>query len=120
MAQHNITGLQGEDRAAQYLLDKGYHIVARNWHNRGRKELDIVAVDGDTMVFVEVKTRRANSLTSPLEAINAAKIHRLALAAHSFIRINHITMNVRFDVIGITGALIEHIENAFFPPAVYY
>ena len=116
MAQHNITGQQGEDRAARYLIDKGYRIVARNWHNRGRKELDIVAEDGHTLVFVEVKTRRAGSLSSPLDAVTASKMHRLALAANSFLRINHVTMNVRFDVIGIAGDHIEHIENAFLPP----
>ncbi|MBQ0019048.1 MAG: YraN family protein [Bacteroidales bacterium] len=120
MAQHNNTGSQGEDRAAQYLMDKGYQIVARNWHNRGRKEIDIVAIDGGTLVFVEVKTRAANSLTSPFQAITWQKMHRLTLAADSFIRTNHINMNARFDVIGITGTEIEHIENAFTPSATFY
>ncbi len=120
MAQHNITGKNGEDRAAQYLEDKGYRILARNWRNRGRKELDIVAIDGNTLVFVEVKTRSANSLTSPFEAINGLKMHRLTLAADSFIRSHSINMNARFDVIGITGDKIEHIENAFVPSATYY
>ena len=78
MAQHNITGQQGEDQAAQYLINKGYRIVARNWHNRGRKELDIVAEDGHTLVFVEVKTRRDGSLSSPLGAVTPAKMYRLS------------------------------------------
>ena len=52
MAQHNITGQQGENLAAQYLINKGYRIVARNWHNRGRKELDIVAEDGLSLIHI--------------------------------------------------------------------
>lgn len=115
MAEHNTLGQQGEDRAVQFLIDKGYRIIARNWRNRGRKELDIVAIDGETLVFVEVKTRAANSLTSPFDAINGLKMHRLTLAADSFIRTKHLDMNARFDVIGITGSKIEHIENAFMP-----
>lgn len=120
MATHNTTGKNGEDRAAQYLEDLGYRIIARNWRNRGRKELDIVAIDGDTLVFVEVKTRTANTLTSPFDAVNGLKMHRLTLAADSFIRAHNINMNARFDVIGITGSKIEHIKNAFVPSATYY
>ncbi|MCQ2196256.1 MAG: YraN family protein [Bacteroidaceae bacterium] len=120
MATHNTTGKNGEDCAAQYLEDLGYRIIARNWRNRGRKELDIVAIDGDTLVFVEVKTRTANTLTSPFDAVNGLKMHRLTLAADSFIRAHNINMNARFDVIGITGSKIEHIKNAFMPAATYY
>ena len=120
MAQHNITGQQGEDQAAQYLINKGYRIVARNWYNRGRKELDIVAEDGHTLVVVEVKTRRDGSLSSPLGAVTPAKMYRLSLAANSFIRCHQVTMNVRFDIIGIVGQDIVHVENAFVPPATYY
>ena len=120
MAQHNITGQQGENLAAQYLINKGYRIVARNWHNRGRKELDIVAEDGHTLVFVEVKTRRDGSLSSSLGAVTPAKMYRLSLAANSFIRCHQVTMNVRFDIIGIVGQDIVHVENAFVPPATYY
>lgn len=116
MAQHNITGQQGEDRVVQYLQDKGYRIVARNWHNHGRKEIDIVAEDGRTLVFVEVKTRKVGTLLSPFDSITSTKMRHLALAANSFIRINQVTLDVRFDVIGITGEHIEHIENAFLPP----
>lgn len=115
MAAHNDMGRQGEDRAVQYLVDKGYQIVARNWHNRGRKELDIVAIDGDTLVFVEVKTRMAGSLANPFDAINPLKMHRLTLAADSFIRSHHLSLNARFDVIGIIGDKIEHIPHAFMP-----
>lgn len=112
-------GREGEDMAAAYLQRMGYSILERNWHNKGRKELDIIALEGNTVVFVEVKTRKAYSLTSPFDAITAEKKHRLTLAADSYIRMNHLTFSCRFDVIGITGqgesARIEHIQNAF-PP----
>ena len=120
MAEHNNTGRQGEDRAAQHLLDEGYQIISRNWHNRGRKELDIVATKDNTLVFVEVKTRQPGSINDPLRAVDGRKQHRLVLAANSFILQHRIEMNVRFDIIAIMGAEVQHIENAFVPSATYY
>ena len=120
MAEHNDTGRQGEKMAARYLEGRGYEILCRNWHNRGRKELDIVATKDNTLVFVEVKTRRAGSLSNPMAAVDGRKQHRLVLAADSFIRTYRIDMNARFDVIAILGDQIEHIENAFVPSAIYY
>lgn len=120
MAEHNETGRRGEDTAAQFLIEKGYRIINRNWRNRGRKEIDIVATKDDNLVFVEVKTRRAGSLSNPLAAVTALKQHRLVLAADSFIHTYHISLNPRFDIITITGSTIEHIENAFLPAATYY
>lgn len=120
MAEHNNTGKAGEERAAEYLIEKGYKILCRNWHNRGRKELDIVACKDNTLVFVEVKTRRAGSLSDPLAAVDGRKQHRLVLAADSFIRAKRIDMNARFDVIAITGTEIVHIENAFMPSISCY
>ncbi|MCQ2223795.1 MAG: YraN family protein [Bacteroidaceae bacterium] len=120
MAEHNVTGSQGEDLAVRFLEEKGYQIVCRNWRNRGRKELDIVATKDNTLVFVEVKTRRVGSLSNPLAAVNGQKQHRLVLAANSFIQTHRIDMNVRFDVVAIVGTRIEHIENAFIPSATYY
>lgn len=124
MAIHNEIGRIGEDMAAQYLKDKGYQILCRNWKNRGRKELDIVAVDGNELVFVEVKTRSEGTLTGPFEAVDYRKQHRLALAANSFIMMNRISLAPRFDVIGIVGAganaRIEHIQHAFVPSGTFY
>lgn len=124
MALHNEVGKIGEDMAARYLEGKGYQILCRNWKNRGRKELDIVAVDGQELVFVEVKTRSEGTLSSPFEAVDYRKQHRLALAANSFIMMNHISLAPRFDVVGIVGAgsnaKIEHIQNAFVPSVTYY
>ncbi len=86
MAVHNDLGRKGEDMAAEYLQHEGYCILARNWVNKGRKELDIVATKDDVVVFVEVKTRRLGSLTSPIEAVDARKQHRICMAADSFLK----------------------------------
>lgn len=112
-------GREGEELAVKYLQNKGYYILDRNWHNRGHKELDIIARKDETIVFVEVKTRKSNSLTSPMSAITYDKRRRITLAAQSYILCNRYNQPFRFDVIGIVGygesAVIEHVENAF-PP----
>ena len=86
MAAHNDLGHKGEDMAADYLQQEGYCILERNWMNNGRKELDIVATKDDVIVFVEVKTRRQGSVTSPIDAVDARKQHRICLAADSFLK----------------------------------
>ena len=70
MAEHNDIGKKGEELAAEYLQEKGYCILERNWTNMGRKELDIIATKDDVVAFVEVKTRRSGSATTPLSAVN--------------------------------------------------
>lgn len=117
MAQHNDLGHKGEDMAAEYLLEHGYCILERNWTNNGRKELDIIATKDDVCVFVEVKTRRAGSATTPIEAVNARKQHRICLAADSYMKDHRIDFCCRFDVVCIVYddefSRIEHIEDAF-------
>lgn len=118
MALHNETGKAGEEMAARYLVENGYTILHRNWRNKGGKEIDIVTLKDNTVVFVEVKTRKAGSITTPFEAVNFRKQHNLTLAAHSYIRRYNIQLRTRFDVIGITGDKLEHMIDAF-PPAFY-
>ena len=64
MAAHNELGKWGEEKAAQYLIKKGYQILKRDWKTRHR-DLDIVALDEDELVIVEVKTRRNQLFTKP-------------------------------------------------------
>ena len=64
MAKHNDLGKMGEDLAVQYLTDKGYEILERNWRNK-HKEIDIIAKDGETLVIVEVKTRQSDDHGEP-------------------------------------------------------
>ena len=124
MAKHNELGYKGEDMAATYLQEKGYCILERNWTNQGRKELDIIAIKDDIIVFVEVKTRRIGSFTSPVSAVDARKQHRICLAADSYLKSHRIDYCSRFDVISIVyndeASRIEHIEDAFKARPKYY
>lgn len=124
MAAHNDLGHKGEDMAAEYLQQEGYCILDRNWTNKGRKELDIVATKDDVVVFVEVKTRRLGSVTTPLSAVDGRKQHRICLAADSYLKLNRIDSCSRFDVVCIVyndkASRVEHIVDAFRPRPKYY
>ena len=119
MAEHNILGKEGEDAAADYLCRKGYHIRHRNWR-AGRKEIDIVADNGEELVIVEVKSRKNTDYARPEDAVNATKIRRIVSATDKYINQYQLDMPVRFDIITVIGATgqftIEHIENAFYSP----
>ena len=119
MAVHNDLGHKGEDMAADYLQQEGYCILERNWMNNGRKELDIVATKDDVIVFVEVKTRRQGSVTSPIDAVDARKQHRICLAADSFLKAFRVDLPCRFDVVCVIyndkASRVEHVEDAFRP-----
>lgn len=119
MAQHNDLGRKGEDMAAEYLQEEGYCILERNWTNRGRKEIDIIAVKDDTVVFVEVKTRRLGSVSSPASAVDLRKQHRICLAADSYLKAFRVDFPCRFDIVCIVyndkASRVEHIEDAFRP-----
>jgi putative endonuclease len=78
------TGQIGEEIAAAHLRGLGYEIVARNVRTR-YGELDIVALDGDCLVFVEVKTRRSAALGAPEEAVDARKLAQIAALAESYL-----------------------------------
>lgn len=119
MAKHNILGREGEDIAAKYLEQKGYAVLDRDWHC-GHKDLDLVVIKDNTIVFVEVKTRAGNEWGDPQDFITDRKIHRIVNSADAYLRFNQVDMDVRFDVISIVAEggeyKIEHIEQAFFPP----
>ena len=115
MADHNILGNLGEQKAVDFLKKKGYQILHTNWR-KGRYELDIIAKTGDELAIVEVKTRSKNSLLSPEVAVDRRKIRHIVAAADKYIKMNDLDMPVRFDIIAITGDEIEHLEEAFYPP----
>ena len=113
-------GQRGERAAAKFLKRKGYKILATGDRLRHRDELDIVAADGRTVVFVEVKTRRSQDRGHPAEAVDAAKQRRLTKLAVTFLKRHRLLdYPARFDVIAITWPetsrkpQIEHIQNAF-------
>lgn len=123
MAEHNDLGKWGEDVALAYLLDQGYHLLDRNWH-QGHRDLDLIMQQDDTLVIVEVRTRRNNLFMDPEQTVDALKMLSLSKAANAYIRLHRISLNIRFDIVAITGTpssdfTINHIEDAFYPPAIW-
>ncbi len=95
------TGHYGEALAERYLIEAGYQIVAKNWRCAAG-ELDLIARQGDTLVFVEVRTRRGAQLGSPEESITPAKQAKLTELAYTFLAENALEDdNWRIDVIAI-------------------
>ena len=123
MAEHNQTGKDGEMTAVEHLKSKGYQILHTNWR-KGRYELDIVAKTNDELVIVEVKTRSGIPLETPETAVDKHKINHIVMATDLYIKIFDIDLPVRFDIISITGYhpnyIIDHIEDAFYPPLKTY
>ena len=118
MAHHIDFGKQGEEFATQYLIDKGYEILERNWRNR-HKEIDIIAKDGKELVIVEVKTRQTDEYGNPDVAVTLQKQRLLIYAANAYLFRNNLDVETRFDIISIVfkewKPVIEHIEDAFLP-----
>ena len=118
MIEPHDLGKIGEDLAAEYLIGKGYQILERNWRS-GHKEIDIIALDGDTLVAVEVKTRKSNTYGEPDIAVGAMKQQMLIWAADAYVRYKNLDVDVRFDIVSIVitdaGQHLEHIEDAFIP-----
>ncbi|HNY43447.1 MAG: YraN family protein [Bacteroidota bacterium] len=111
-------GNKGEDLAAEMLAEKGYVIISANWRDK-HKEIDIIAMDDDTLVFVEVKTRSENFWGNPEEFVSRKKQKLLINAAEAYIAETGFTGNSRFDVVSVlylkSGMEIEHIIEAFYP-----
>lgn len=123
MAKHNDLGRLGENVAARYLIQKGYNILARDWHC-GHRDIDIVAQKDGLLVFVEVKTRSTTVFGQPEEAIDNRKIRSLLAAGSAYVRYFHVESPVQFDVITVVGENepfeINHIENAINPNSMSY
>lgn len=111
-------GAYGERRAVQYLVAAGLTVVQRNWRC-AQGEIDIVAEEGETLVFCEVKTRRSDAFGPPAAAVVAAKARRLRrLAAEWLAAYGGGGRDVRFDVVEVRpaergAAQVEHIRGAF-------
>jgi putative endonuclease len=114
-----ITGTRGEDEAARFLTRSGYAILDKNVRTRAG-EIDLVAREGNTLVFVEVKTRRDMEGDPPQAAVTTRKQNRLGRLALGYLKSKRIRQTpCRFDVISVIfndeGAVkaIRHIPNAF-------
>jgi len=112
-------GSAAERAAATFLHERGYHILESNFRCRGG-EIDLIALDGGTLVFAEVKLRRTLARGAPIEAVTPQKQARLARAAQSYLAFSgRVFPRIRFDVISVmrTSARIEitHFKAAFSP-----
>lgn len=117
MAQHNDFGKLAEDLANDFLANKGYEIVARNYRWE-KYEIDIIAKLEETIVIVEVKARGTDIFIEPQEAVTKRKMKNIVVATDAFLQENNLENEVRFDIISVlpdkSGKLqISHLEDAF-------
>ena len=110
-------GKTGEDLACDELRRRGYAVLERRFRTR-RGEIDVIAQDGATLVFVEVKLREGTSFGLPIEAVNTVKQRRLALVALSYLAERRIApCSCRFDVVSVLmrgdHAQVEIFKDAF-------
>jgi putative endonuclease len=116
--KHQLSaGREGEDSAARHLARHGYRIVGRNFRT-ARGEIDLIATDRDTLVFVEVKARSDNHMGTPEAAVDQRKQERIRRAAEWYCaRYKMLDRRIRFDVVAISGngpaRRIEVLKDAF-------
>ncbi|MBQ8989781.1 MAG: YraN family protein [Prevotella sp.] len=116
MAAHNELGAWGEELAAAFLQQKGYVIIERDW-KLGHRDIDIIAKNGNIIVFVEVKTRRNRIFGEPEDAVDYKKISNLRSVINYYVKTRHVYQEIRFDVITVVGTPgnsqpdITHIED---------
>lgn len=114
MPRSRRLGSDAEDRAAAHLQAIGYTVVARNVVFPKYSEIDIVCMDGDTVVFVEVKARKSGSIVGPEESIRRDKAARLWASAERYLA-EYVgkESEARFDVVAIDGDDLRHHVDAF-------
>ncbi len=112
-----VFGKFGEDLAVRYLKKKGYQVLCRNYRTRFG-EIDIIAKDADTIVFVEVKSRRTSTFGHPKDSITHSKQKKISKTALYYLKTNdQSNCRARFDVVTVNSADkkidVEIIKNAF-------
>jgi putative endonuclease len=118
-------GRRGEDLAHRYLQACGYVIIGRNWRTKnGSAEVDIIAAEGDTIVFVEVKTRATDLFGAPEEAVDEVKRRHMMRAASEYLRVIDADFDrARFDIVSVLfadGERVTHYRDAIPKPAYQY
>lgn len=113
----NITGAIGESYVQKHLKSNKYKILETNFHSRFG-EIDIIAENGQYIVFVEVKTRDINSFYKPVEAVTYSKRQKIIKTAQTYLSYKRVTKQPRFDVASVVTKnqkpiSIEYLENAF-------
>lgn len=119
-------GNLGETAVCNYLKERHYELVCRNYRKRCG-EIDIIARDGKYIVFVEVKTRRLNSMVSGIEAVTKAKQKKIILTADLYLTENPCDLQPRYDIAEVTVSYgenpriikIEYYEGAFDTTGIY-
>lgn len=114
MATHLDAGRLGEQQASTYLLEHGYTMLAMNWRYR-HWEVDIIAMDAQTLCFVEVKTRKNNVFGEAADFVDHKKQQNLIQAADAYMALNHYEGEIRFDIVSVylETNTIELIKDAF-------
>ncbi len=107
-------GRVGEKKTAEFLKGKGYKILEKNYRKRSG-EIDLIAKDGETIVFIEVKTRADDSFGKPCEAVGKEKQLKYFKVATAYLieKFNTEEIASRFDVVEIEDGKINHVEDAF-------
>jgi putative endonuclease len=118
MSQARELGVTGEEAAVRYLQKKRFDIIRRGFRFH-RGEIDIIAYDRETLVFVEVKTRRNLECGLPEESVTPAKQEQIRKIAEAFLALSHIeNVPCRFDILSLLretdgGFTVNHIRDAF-------
>jgi len=113
--QRHKQGVAAEEEAMRFLGSRGWLVLAHRWRV-GRIEIDLIARRGVLVAFIEVKARRGESFGHPFEAVTGAKRREIVRAARAWIdRFGQPSDIYRFDCIGITQGVLEHLEDAFRP-----
>jgi putative endonuclease len=119
LPEHLRRGARGEKLASQFLRSHGYKILYRNFRDRTGGEIDIVCRDGDTLVFVEVKTRGGEEFGRPVEAVDRQKQMRVSKGGLAWLRLlDNPDLVFRFDVVEVLLPIegdpqLELIQDAF-------
>lgn len=109
------SGYAAEEQAVDLLKQKGHRILARNYR-KNCGEIDIVSLDGKTLVFCEVKKRNTAAFGGPMAAITKSKQNKIVQTAQLYIKENTPKFDsIRFDAICLLGKEVTHIPNAFVP-----
>lgn len=117
---NKMQGRLGEDSASEYLKSNGYKVLKCNYKNK-MGEIDIIAQNGEDLVFAEVKTRSSAEFGTPSQAVTYNKKQRIINTAKWYLMENPTNYNIRFDVIEVFGIFtgesfeienINHIQNA--------
>lgn len=114
-----VIGKKYEDEAINFLKKLNYKIIEQNFKLLPIGEIDIIAKDKKTIVFVEVKYRKTKEFGTPAEFVTKSKQNKVIKTALCYIKQNKIKADIRFDVISICQTEIEHIKNAFCPDTFF-